>query len=50
MIRSLIYAGLTLAAMAFTSISPAVAATPTAPGIYEAIKASIETPAIPAGL
>lgn len=46
MIRSLIYAGLALAAMAFTIASPAVAATPTDPGIYEAVKASIDTPAV----
>lgn len=45
MIRSLIFAGLALAAMAFTSIAPAVAATPTDPGIYEAVKASIDAPA-----
>lgn len=45
-IRSLIYAGLALAAMAFTIASPAVAATPTDPGIYEAVKASIDAPAI----
>lgn len=46
MIRSLIYAGLALAAMAFTIASPAVAATPTDPGIYEAVKASIDSRAI----
>jgi len=46
MIRSLIYAGLALAAMAFTIASPAVAATPTDPGIYEAVKASVEKPMI----
>lgn len=46
MIRSLIFAGLALAAMAFTSIAPAVAATPTDPGIYTSIKASLEAPAI----
>lgn len=46
MIRSLIYAGLALAAMAFTISAPAVAATPTDPGIYEAVKASIDSPAI----
>lgn len=45
-IRSLIYAGLALAAMAFTIASPAVAAVPTDPGIYEAVKASIDAPAI----
>jgi hypothetical protein len=44
MIRSLIYAGLALAAMAFTISAPAVAATPTDPGIYEAIKVSVEKP------
>ena len=46
MIRSLIYAGLALAAMAFTIAAPAVAATPTDPGIYEAVKASVEKPMI----
>ncbi|WP_439605475.1 hypothetical protein [Shinella sp.] len=46
MIRSLIYAGLALAAMAFTIASPAVAAVPTDPGIYEAVKVSVETPMI----
>ncbi|MCO5152563.1 MULTISPECIES: hypothetical protein [unclassified Shinella] len=46
MIRSLIYAGLALAAMAFTISAPAVAATPTDPGIYEAVKASVEKPMI----
>lgn len=46
MIRSLIYAGLALAAMAFTISAPAVAATPTDPGIYQSVKASIETPTI----
>jgi len=46
MIRSLIYAGLALAAMAFTIAAPAVAATPTDPGIYEAVKASIDKPAV----
>jgi hypothetical protein len=46
MIRSLIVAGLALAAMAFTIAAPAVAATPTDPGIYEAIKVSVETPMI----
>ncbi|MDG4675855.1 hypothetical protein P9A16_32665 [Shinella sp. 838] len=46
MIRSLIYAGLALAAMALTMSAPAVAATPTDPGIYEAVKASIDAPAI----
>lgn len=45
-IRSLIYAGLALAAMAFTIASPAVAAVPTDLGIYEAVKASIDAPAI----
>lgn len=45
-IRSLIYAGLALAAMAFTISAPAVAATPTDPGIYEAVKASVDSPAI----
>ncbi|MCA0340948.1 MAG: hypothetical protein LCH99_14620 [Proteobacteria bacterium] len=46
MIRSLIYAGLALAVMAFTISAPAVAAVPTDPGIYEAVKASIDSPAI----
>ena len=46
MIRSLIYAGLALAAMAFTISAPAMAATPTDPGIYESIKASLDAPAI----
>jgi len=46
MIRSLIFAGLALAAMAFTIAAPAVAATPTDPGIYQSIKASIDAPAI----
>lgn len=46
MIRSLIYAGLALAAMAFTIAAPAVAATPADPGVYEAVKASIEKPMI----
>jgi len=46
MIRSLIYAGLALAAMAFTISAPAVAATPTDPGIYHSIKASLDAPAI----
>ncbi|KNY13101.1 hypothetical protein AKG11_31000 [Shinella sp. SUS2] len=46
MIRSLIYAGLALAVMAFTISAPAVAAVPTDPGIYEAVKASIEKPMI----
>ncbi|WP_119256265.1 hypothetical protein [Shinella zoogloeoides] len=45
-IRSLICAGLALAAMAFTIAAPAVAATPTDPGIYEAVKASVEKPMI----
>ncbi|MCD1267073.1 hypothetical protein B5M44_18000 [Shinella sumterensis] len=44
-IRSLVCAGLALAAMAFTIAAPAVAATPTDPGAYEAMKASIEKPA-----
>lgn len=46
MIRSLIYAGLALAAMAFSLAAPAVAATPTDPGVYEAVKASVEKPMI----
>jgi hypothetical protein len=46
MIRSLIYAGLALAAMAFAISAPAVAATPTDPSIYNSIKASIDAPAI----
>lgn len=46
MIRSLIYAGLALAAVAFTISAPAVAATPTDPGIYQPIKASLDAPAI----
>lgn len=46
MIRSLIYAGLALAAMAFTISAPAVAATPTDPGLYEAVKANVEKPMI----
>lgn len=46
MIRSLIVAGIALAAMSIASVVPAVAATPTDPGIYEAIKASLEAPAI----
>jgi hypothetical protein len=46
MIRSLIYAGLALAAMAFTISAPAVAAVPTDPGIYEAVKASLDAPAV----
>jgi hypothetical protein len=46
MIRSLIYAGLALAAMAFTISAPATAATPTDPGIYEAVKASLDAPTI----
>lgn len=45
-IRSLVCAGLALAALAFTMAMPAVAATPTDPGVYEAVKASIETPAV----
>ena len=45
-IRSILCVGLALAAMAFTMSAPAVAATPTDPGIYEAVKASIETPAV----
>ncbi|MCD1266056.1 hypothetical protein B5M44_24925 [Shinella sumterensis] len=45
-IRSLICAGLAIAAMAFTIAAPAVAATPTDPGVYEAVKASIEKPMI----
>ncbi len=44
MIRSLIYAGLALAAMAFTISAPAVAATD--PGIYQSVKANVEMPAI----
>ncbi|UNK39365.1 hypothetical protein MNR02_06570 [Shinella sp. H4-D48] len=44
-IRSLVCAGLALVAMAFTIAAPAIAATPTDPGVYEAVKASIETPA-----
>lgn len=44
MTRSLIYAGLALVAMAFTIAAPAVAATPTDPGVYEAVKASVEKP------
>jgi hypothetical protein len=46
MIRSLIYAGLALAAMAFTISAPAVAAVPTDPGIYQPIKASLDAPVI----
>ncbi|MGQ3211706.1 MAG: hypothetical protein ACT6VE_04605 [Shinella sp.] len=46
MTRSLIYAGLAVAVMAFAISAPAVAATPTDPGIYKAVKASIEAPAI----
>ncbi|MGB3814027.1 MAG: hypothetical protein WA950_12450 [Shinella sp.] len=46
MIRSLIYAGLALAAMALTISAPAVAATPTDPGIYQSVKASLDAPAI----
>lgn len=46
MIRSLIVAGIALAAMSIASVIPAAAATPTDPGIYEAIKASLEAPAI----
>lgn len=45
-IRSLIYAGLPLAAMAFTIAAPAVAATPPDPGIYQSIKANLDAPAI----
>jgi len=44
-IRSLVCAGLALAATAFTIAAPAVAATPTDPGVYESMKASIEKPA-----
>lgn len=44
-IRSLACAGLALVAMAFTIAAPAVAATPTDPGVYEAMKASIDKPA-----
>lgn len=46
MIRSLIYAGLALAAMALSFAAPAVAVTPTDPGIYQPIKASLDAPAI----
>lgn len=46
MIRSLVCAGLALAAMAFTIAAPAVAATPADPGIYEAVKVSTEKPMI----
>jgi len=46
MIRSLIYAGLALVAMAFAISAPAVAATPTDPGIYHSIKTSLDAPAI----
>lgn len=46
MIRSLVCAGLALAAMAFTISAPAVAATPTDPGVYQPIKASLDVPAI----
>lgn len=46
MIRSLIYAGLGLAVMALSFAAPSVAATPPDPGIYQPIKASLETPAI----
>lgn len=46
MIRSLVCAGLALAAMAFTMAMPAVAATPTDPGIYEAVKASVDKPMV----
>jgi hypothetical protein len=46
MTRSLIYAGLALAAMAFTIASPAVAAVPTDPGIYQPIPASLDAPVI----
>lgn len=43
MIRSLIVAGIALAAMSIAYAIPAVAATPTDPGVYEPIQASIET-------
>lgn len=46
MLRSLVVGCIALAAMAISSVIPAVAATPTDPGIYEAVKASIETPAV----
>ena len=46
MIRSLVCAGLALAAMAFAISAPAVAATPTDPGVYQSIKASLDAPAI----
>lgn len=45
-IRSLVCAGLALAAMAFTMAMPAAAATPADPGIYEAVKVSVEKPMI----
>ncbi len=46
MLRSLVVSCLALAAVAISSVIPAVAATPTDPGVYEAVKASMETPAV----
>jgi len=46
MIRSLVCAGLALAAMALSFAAPAVAATPPDPGIYQPIKTSLDAPAI----
>lgn len=46
MIRSPMYAGFGLAVMALCFAAPSVAATPPDPGIYQPIKASLETPAI----
>lgn len=46
MIRSLVCAGLALAAMALSFAAPAVAAMPPDPGIYQPIRASLDAPAI----
>lgn len=45
-IRTLIYAGLAIAAMAMSAVTPAVAVTPFNPGIYVSIKARFASPAV----
>ena len=46
MIRSLIFAGLAIAAMAISAVTPAVAVSPIDPGIYVSTKARFASPAI----
>lgn len=45
-IRSIIFAGLAIAAVAMSAVTPAVALTPVDPGIYVSAKARFASPAV----